>query len=186
MKPLPRTAALLIVSLEKGAGASEGGRRGGAEAKAARLLAAWRASGRPVVHVRHPPQDPGPPRGRGRAGAGREVEDALAPEAGEVVIQDWGQGAFADTGLEPLLKDRGVEALVVAGGIVHESLEATVRAAGALGYATYLVADAIAALSRVDLAGRRWSAEDVQALELAKLEHEKATLTDTETLLAAL
>jgi nicotinamidase-related amidase len=181
MKSLPRTAALLIVTLEKGAGESEGGRRGGAEAKAARLLAAWRASGRPVVHVRHPPQEPGPPRR-----AGREVEDALAPEAGEVVIQDWGQGAFADTGLEPLLKDRGIEALVVAGLIVDESLEATVRDAGALGYATYLAADAIAALGRVDLAGRRWSAEDVQALALAKLEHEKATLTDTATILAAL
>ena len=48
------------------------------------------------------------------------------------------------------------------------------RHAGDLGYRVFVVADACWAVDVVDLAGRRWPAEDVHALSLACLVGEYA------------
>jgi TPR repeat protein len=73
-------------------------------------------------------------------------------------------------------------------GVPQDDAEAFVwfRMAGNLGYRTYLVADATATVDRLDLDGRLWRAEEVQALTLANLHGEYATVTDTAALLAAL
>ena len=58
--------------------------------------------------------------------------------------------------------------------------------AGNLGYRTYLAADATATVDRLDLDGRLWRAEEVQALTLANLHGEYATVVSTNALLAVL
>ena len=64
-------------------------------------------------------------------------------------------------------------------GPASNSVEATARHAGNLGYQTFVVADASWAVDKVDLRGRRWPAEDVHALSLAHLHGEYATVVDT-------
>ncbi len=185
-EPLPAGAALVIVDLQKAFDDPVWGRRNNpeAEAQVARLLAAWRAGGRPVVHVQHLSRDADSPYRPGQPGC--DFKDEARPRAGECVIQKSTNNAFIDTGLAPFLGDRDIDTLVIVGVMTNNSVEATVRMAGNLGYRTYLVADATATVDRVDLDGRLWRAEEVQALTLANLHGEYATVTDTAAVLAAL
>jgi nicotinamidase-related amidase len=183
---LPADAALLIIDLQKAFDDPVWGRRNNPEAEAAvaRILAAWRATGRPVVHVQHLSREASSPYRPGQPGC--DFKDETRPRAGECVIQKSTNNAFIDTGLAPFLGDREIDTLVIVGVITNNCVEATVRMAGNLGYRTYLVADATATVDRLDLDGRLWRAEEVQALTLANLHGEYATVTDTAALLAAL
>ncbi len=185
-EPLPARAALVIVDLQKGFDDPVWGRRNNpqAEAQVACLLAAWRAGGRPVVHVQHLSREADSPYRPGQPGC--DFKDEARPRAGECVIQKSTNNAFIDTGLAPFLGDRNIDKLVVVGVMTKSSVEATVRMAGNLGYRTYLVADATATVDRLDLDGRLWRAEEVQALTLANLHGEYATVTQTAAVLAAL
>ncbi len=184
--PLAAGAALVIVDLQKAFDDPVWGRRNNpeAEAQVACLLAAWRAGGRPVVHVQHLSREADSPYRPGQPGC--DFKDEARPRAGECVIQKSTNNAFIDTGLAPFLADRDIDTLVVVGVMTNNSVEATVRMAGNLGYRTYLVADATATVDRLDLDGRLWRAEEVQALTLANLHGEYATVTDTAAVLAAL
>ncbi len=185
-EPLPAGAALVIVDLQKAFDDPVWGRRNnpGAETQVARLLAAWRAGGRPVVHVQHLSREADSPYRPGQPGC--DFKDEARPRAGECVIQKSTNNAFIDTGLAPFLGDRDIDTLVIVGVMTNNSVEATVRMAGNLGYRTYLVADATATVDRLDLDGRLWRAEEVQALTLANLHGEYATVTDAAAVLAAL
>ena len=186
LEALPATAALLIVDLQKGFDDPRWGRRNNprAEANAARLLAAWRAGGRPVIHVQHLSRDADSPYAPRRPGC--EFKDEVRPRAGELVVQKSTNNAFIDTGLAPVLADRGIDTLVVTGVITNNSVEATVRMAGNLGYRVYLAGDATATVDRLDLDWRLWRAEEVQALTLANLHGEYATVVSTDALLAGI
>ena len=160
---LPADAALLIVDLQKAFDHPKWSGRNNPEAEAnvARLLTAWRATGRPVVHVQHLYREPDSPYRPGQPGC--DFKDEVRPQAGECVVQKSTNNAFIDTGLGPFLDDRGIDTLVVTGVVTNNCVEATVRMAGNLGYRTYLVADATATVGRTDLDGRHWTAEEVQA-----------------------
>ncbi|WP_193371216.1 cysteine hydrolase family protein [Pelagibius marinus] len=184
-KRLANNAALVIVDFQKAIDDPKWGRRNnpGAEACTARLLAAWRERGRPVVHVQHLSREADSPYRPGQPGC--DFKDALGPDAGEILVQKRTHNAFIDTGLEASLRDRGVEAVVVAGVLLHNSVDATVRMASNLGFDTWVVADASASVDVVDLEGRHWAAEEVHALSLAHLSGEYAVVASTEGVLAA-
>ena len=93
--------------------------------------------------------------------------------------------AFVGTGLEGLLDELGATTLVLCGVLTPNSVEATARHAGNLGYQVFVVADACWAVDKIDLRGKRWPAEDVHALSLAHLEGEYATVVDAATTLRA-
>ncbi|OGO08450.1 MAG: hypothetical protein A2Z66_10795 [Chloroflexi bacterium RBG_13_66_10] len=65
----------------------------------------------------------------------------LAPLPGEPVIDKSGKGAFYATGLERMLKDRGIETLLVCGLTTHVCVASTLREAADRGFDTALVAD---------------------------------------------
>lgn len=142
-----------------------------------RLLTAWRASGRPVYHVRHDSTFADSPYRPGQAG--NDFKPEVAPKAGETVIAKRTNSAFIDTDLEARLREAGHETLIVTGVITNNSVEATVRMAGNLGFDTYVVSDATATVDKTDLDGRRWPAADVHALALANMHGEYATVIDT-------
>lgn len=130
------------------------------------LLAAARAAGMLVIHTREghradlsdaPPAkvergpkgqrigDPGP-MGRIliRGEPGHDIIKALAPIAGEPVIDKPGKGAFYATELEPMLRHRGIEALLVAGVTTEVCVHTTVREANDRGFRCLVIADACA------------------------------------------
>jgi len=138
MDILPRATALLMVEAET-------------EANTERLLAAWRHSGRPVVHVQHLSRVPKAPYRSGPSSP--DVAGSLRPRAGEVVVQKETDSAFFDTGLGPLLRDRRIATLVVTGDPGSQSIAATLSMAGQLGFDTYLVADGATDLKRAGIGG---------------------------------
>ena len=150
-----------------------------AEAHIARLLDAWRESGQTVVHVRHISRTPGSPFWPGQPGV--EFQPALAPRDGEHVVEKNVPDAFTHTGLERWLHARGHRSLVIVGVSTNNSVEATARSAGNLGFQTHVVADACFAFALSDLRGRRHAAEEVHQMALANLQGEYASVIDAQT-----
>ena len=132
----------------------------------AALLSAARAAGLLVIHTREghrpdlsdcPPakltrSPPGMrigdagPMGRilVRGEAGHDIIPELAPGAGEVVLDKPGKGAFWATDLENILRNRGIEALLVAGVTTEVCVSTTVREANDRGYRCAVIREACA------------------------------------------
>jgi nicotinamidase-related amidase len=187
MSSLPRVAgsALLLVDLQKAIDHPSCGTRNNTEAEAqvARILAHWRARGWPVWHVRHDSLDP---KSHYRPGqAGNDFKPEVAPLPGEPVIAKRTNSAFIGTGLEERLRGGGHDVLVVAGVITNNSVEATVRMAGNLGFVVYLVADGCFTFARRDWNGTFRSAEEVHAMSLANLDGEYCIVVTAAELLEA-
>ena len=178
-------AVLMIVDVQRAIDAPVWGRRGQPEAEAniAALLAAWRERGWPVIHIRHDSTEPQSPYRPNQPGHAFKPE--AMPMDGEPVIAKRTNSAFIGTDLGDRLAKGGHQCLVVAGVLLENSVEATVRMAGNLGYRVLLPADATASIDRRDRNGRHWPAEDVHALTLSILDGEYATVTDTRGLLGA-
>ena len=177
---------LIIIDMQKGMADPAAGSRNNprAEQQIAALLGAWRAAGATVVHVRHISREPGSLFWPGQRGA--EFQDALAPLSGEHVVEKNVPCAFVQSGLERWLRVRGITRVVLVGVSTNNSVEASARSAGNLGFATEVVADATFAFAKTDFAGTPRSAGDVHAMSLANLEREYAQITDTASVLAAL
>ena len=181
-------AALLIIDVQKAIDAEyhaiDGPRNNPrAEQNISRLLAAWRQHGRPVIHVRH---DSTFPTSAYRPGqSGNDFKQQVAPAANETIIPKRTNSAFIGTELERHLRASGVQALIVAGVSTNNSVEATVRMAGNLGFQTFLVEDACFTFARRDFHGRLRSADEVHSMSLANLDQEYCTVIDTAAALAA-
>lgn len=186
MAPKFSHAALLIIDVQKAIDAEyhavEGPRNNPhAEQNIARLLAAWRGDGRPIIHIRHDSTFPASAYRPGQAG--NEFKDEVAPEAGETIIAKRTNSAFIGTDLEHHLAASGIERLVVTGVSTNNSVDATVRMAGNLGFQTWLVADACFTFARRDFHGRLRTADEVHSMALANLNGEYCTVVDTDTVL---
>lgn len=181
--PRPAGAVLMLVDLQKAIDHPSWGRRNNplAEIQIARLLDHWRRRGWPVWHIRHDSTEPGSHYRPGQSG--HDFKPEAAPVAGEPVMPKRTNNAFIGTNLEAQLRAQGHDTLVVAGVITNNSVEATVRMAGNLGFATYLVADCCFTFDRKDWNGNLRSAEDVHAMSLANLDQEYCTVITAETLL---
>jgi nicotinamidase-related amidase len=175
---LPCDAALLVIDVQQAIDDPRWGPRNnpGAEAVIAELLAAWRAEALPIFHIRHDSTEPGSPYRPDGPGHGFKPE--VQPLAGETVIGKATNSAFVDPTLEAALDEIGATTLVVCGVLTNNSLEATVRHGGNLGYRIFVVADACWAVDKHDLSGRLWPAADVHALSLANLHGEYAEVVD--------
>ena len=179
MSSEPRLPTLLIIDVQQGFDAPEWGARNnpGAEAAIARLLAAWRAAGAPVAHVRHDSTEPGSPLRPGQPG--NRPKAAVAPAAGELVVAKTVNSAFIGTGLEDELRRREVQDLVIVGLTTNHCVSTTARMAGNLGFRTFVVSDATATFARPHLDGRMRPAADVHAAALSDLSGEFATIIDS-------
>jgi nicotinamidase-related amidase len=178
----PANTALLIIDLQKAIDdprwAAEGPRNNpDAETNVARLLGDWREAGRPIIHIRHDSGEPNSTYRPGQPGNGFKPE--AMPLAGETVIAKQTNSAFIGTDLEARLRASGIGDLVVAGVITNNSVEATVRMAGNLGFTVHLVEDACFTYARRDYRGHLRSAEEVHAMSLANLDSEYCRVTTT-------
>ena len=182
---LPADAVLIVIDVQEAIDDPRWGPRNNpqAEANIAALIAAWRAEDLPIVHVRHDSVDPASP--YAPDGPGHRFKPCAAPLPGEAVLAKNANSAFVGTGLESMLDELGATTLVICGVLTPNSVEATARHAGNLGYQVFVVADACWAVDKVDLRGKRWPAEDVHALSLAHLEGEYASIVSAMTTLQA-
>ncbi len=155
-----------------------------AETVLARLLAAWRERGLPVIHVRHDSTEPLSAYRPGQTG--NEFKDEVRPQPGETVVAKHTNSAFIVTNLEQLLRSAGITSIVVAGVITNNSVEATVRMAGNLGFATSVVEDACWTFPKHDWSGVLRSASEVHAMSLANMAGEYATVSCAADIIAAL
>lgn len=176
---LPPNAALLIIDVQKAIDHPSWGRRNNpqAEENIGRLLSTWRRTGRPILHVRHLSREFGSTYRPGQEGC--EFKPEVEPLEGEIVLTKHTNSAFIGTELEVLLRRGRIFTLVICGVVTNNSVEATARMAGNLGYETYVVSDATATFDKADFSGQRRAAEDVHALALANLQGEYATVVST-------
>lgn len=133
-----------------------------------RLIDGFRAAGRDVVYTRHGALLPDGrdlvARRRRRdtdafAATGRaamwargsyehEILDAVAPEAGDLVIDKNASSPFNGTGIDQLLRNLGARTLVVTGTATDMCVETTARDAADRGYDVIVVEDATATYYR--------------------------------------
>ena len=184
-KPLPPAAALIVIDLQKAIDHPSWGERNNPEAEknVAALLEAWRRTGRPVYHIRHDSSEPASHYRPGQPG--HDFKPETRPVAGEVIIAKETNSAFIGTDLESKLRAANQTLLLVTGAITNNSVEATVRMAGNLGFATYLVEDATFTFARKDWRGTWRTADEVHAMSLANLDAEYCTVVRTREILEA-
>jgi nicotinamidase-related amidase len=184
-KPLPLTAALIVIDLQKAIDHPSWGERNNPEAEknVAALLEAWRRTGRPVYHIRHDSSEPASHYRPGQPG--HDFKPDAQPVVGEVVIAKKTNSAFIGTDLESRLRAANQSMLVVTGAITNNSVEATVRMAGNLGFDTYLVEDATFTFGRKDWQGTWRTADEVHAMSLANLDGEYCAVVSTQEVLDA-
>ena len=178
--------ALIVIDVQQGFLDPSWGSRNNprAEANIALLIAAWRGAGHSIHHVHHA--------SRSRTGSfwpetpGYAPKPEARPESGEPVHIKHVNSAFIGTSLEQQLRAEGVDTLVIVGLTTPHCVSTSVRMAGNLGFATYVVEDATAAFERPGLDGEMRSADDVHLTALSDLSEEFATVTKTDAVLELL
>lgn len=103
-----------------------------------RLIQAWRGAGLPVIFVLHTDPDPG----FETTSPFFKLMDFLKPQPGEPVIVKNTRNAFTSTNLQEMLREKGVERLVVTGISTEQCCETTTRVAADLGFDVDFVTEA--------------------------------------------
>lgn len=152
-----------------------------AAANAKLLLEQCRKSGTPVVHIQHIAVRPGAtffvP---GTDGA--EINQMVAPAAGESIVIKNFPNSFRGTSLLELLAARQIKDLVICGAMSHMCIDATTRAAFDLGFDCTVVEDACATRD-LQFQGRTVKAVDVHASFMAALAVPYARIVTTQEIL---
>lgn len=148
------------------------------------LLAAWRAAGGRIVHVRHDSVEPGSTLRPGRPG--HAFRPGFEPLAGEAVVAKTVNSAFIGTDLDARLRGMGVRRIVTFGLTTDMCVSTTVRTGANLGWPITLVADACDCCTLPDGAGGSLPAETIQAAHVATLAFEFCTVTSTKEMLNSL
>jgi len=151
-----------------------------AAANAARLLGRFRASGEPIVHLKHvwdaPDATfmrPGTP--------GVEIHDSVTPEGSEPDLEKEFPNGFVGTSLEADLRNAGAEEIVVCGMMTSMCVDATARAAADLGFTVTVAHDACATMP-LSFGGVDVAAPSVHAAFLAALADGYASVVPTDDL----
>lgn len=144
------------------------------------LVAAARACGTPVVHIKHLGISGGLFDPQGERG---QFLPELTPLAGEIVVEKRLPNAFSGTDLHDRLQALGHLDLIVCGFMTHSSVSSTVRAMKDYGYRCTLV-DKACATRNLPTPSGIISAAEVHRIEIAALADNFAVVVpDTKALL---
>ncbi|MDR0276429.1 MAG: cysteine hydrolase [Paucimonas sp.] len=150
---------------------------------AAKALAAARARGDLVIHVRHEFESADAPFfAPGSEGA--KIHPKLAPLGDEAVVLKHKVNAFLDTPLQSLLGQRRISEVTVVGSMSHMCIDAAVRAAADLGYAVTVLHDACATRD-LEFNGTTVPAAQAHAAYMSSLAFAYAQVISTQDWLAA-
>ena len=127
-----------------------------AAANAALLADRFRENGDPVIFIRHQYEP------------GGSINAQVKPIEGETVLVKREVNSFLGTGLDDLLRSKGITTIVVCGMQTHMCVEAAVRAGADLGYKCIVVEDACATRD-LKYGDRTVKADDVHSSTLSTL-----------------
>ena len=188
MKLREKNPVLLLVDIQQGFEDIEywGGNRNNPNAEniSGKILETWRSLQLPVIHVRHSSRNP-----KSRLHAshpGFAFHPAVTPLPDEPVLTKDVNSAFIGTGLEQMLKDQGINVIVVVGLTTNHCISTTVRMAGNLDFETLLVEDATATFDRKGIDGETYDAKLIHNTTLASLNDEFAQIVSSTDLLEQL
>jgi nicotinamidase-related amidase len=151
--------------------------------KAYLLLQCFREHKMPTVHIQHIAE-------RSDASSflpgtsGTHIHDAVVHFEGEPLVQKHHPNAFRETNLLALLKDWGIERVIITGMMTHMCVDATARAAADFGFQVMIAEDACATRD-LTYSDTTIPAEQVHKAFLAALTHYGKVMT-TEQILAYL
>lgn len=149
---------------------------------AAQVIAAARAAGDLVVHVRHEfPGTDAPFFVPGSEGA--QIHPKVRAQGDEPVVLKHQINAFRDTELAALLEERGIKALVIVGNMSHICIDGVTRAAVDFGYQATVIHDACAACDQT-FNGLTIPAAQVHGAFMAALAFGYASVVSTREFLA--
>lgn len=179
------TTALLLVDVQKGVnevkyyGGPSGKRNNhSAEENMRCLLAEWRRLGKRVAFTRHNSREINSPL-KLELETGNQIE-GLEINGLDIVVEKDVNSGFIGTSLELELRRSGINRLVVMGFYTNYCIETTVRMAGNLGFDTYLVHDACAAVNTLGHDGEYYEPDLVHNLSIASLHGEFCTAISKE------
>ncbi|MGO4870517.1 MAG: isochorismatase family protein [Roseiarcus sp.] len=182
---IPADAVLLPIDMQRGFDApGSPALSSRPDAPALRLLAAWRKSGRIVVHVRHDSVEPGSAFAPGLPG--NAMRDGFSPEPGEALVTKSVNAAFIGTDLDLRLRRLRATTIVAFGLTTDRCVSTTVRLGANMGYRLIVAADACAAFDQPGLDGAIIPAATVHAVHLATLANEFAEVARVEAIVAGL
>ena len=174
--------ALVVIDVQKGIDESEhwGGNRNNlfAEDQIKRLLHFWRSLHLPVFIIQHCSASPTSPFRPGYNG--NDLKEFVGPGPNERLIKKSHTNAFIETNLQELLQYDGIDELVLCGFVTNNSVEATARMAGDLGFKVTVLSDATATFDKRGIDGTVYSSELIHQISLANLRHEYAEVKKTE------
>jgi nicotinamidase-related amidase len=130
------------------------------------LLDAFHASGRPVIYSQHTglpyeymsksmiaslKRRGMDPKSQGFMREGSrdwQIVEGLSPAEGDLVLRKHTASFFVGTMLDQLLRNRGIDTIVLAGVSTEAGIEGTARHASYLGYSPVIVEDAVGSFDR--------------------------------------
>ena len=141
-----------------------------ADANGLALLAAWRAAGRPIIHVRHDSVQAGSSLASGTPG--NAFRPGFEPLPGEALVTKSVNSAFIGTDLDLRLKRLGAKHVVTFGISTDMCVSTTVRTGANLGWDMILVPDASDCFDLPDGNGGIIPATEVHRAHVATLAFE--------------
>lgn len=152
-----------------------------AAANGAKLLAAFRQQGLPVIHVYHEFESADAPFFLA-ASEGAKIHPTFTPQTGEPVILKHAANSFKNTSLQADLDSLGIKNLIVVGAMSNICIDAGVRAAADIGYNVSVAQDACTTRDQV-FNGVTVPAQQTHAAFMASLSFAYARVEETEILL---
>ena len=185
IKKFDLSTALLLVDVQKGINDTNyyggpNGRRNNlnAETNIITVLEKWRKSERKVAFTKHNSREKGSPL-KINIESGQQLEGMDPMDNDIVVIKDVNSG-FIGTSLELDLRRAGIQRLVVLGFFTNVCIETTVRMSGNLGFDTYLVHDACAAMNCIGHDKSDFDPDLVHNMAIGNLHGEFCTAINTD------
>jgi nicotinamidase-related amidase len=178
------TNALLVVDAQQGFDDPLFGRRNNpqCEDNIRALLAHWRATGQPIVLVRHDSRSAGSPLAPGQPG--NDFKPGVDGPHDLLITKSTNSAFYGTPDLGEWLKSNQISTVTICGITTDHCCSTTARMADNLGYAVDFVLDATHTHDRVDSAGHTISADEVSRVNGASLSDEFARIVTTEQLVA--
>lgn len=177
-------AVLLPIDIQRGFDDARWPRRWNPnfEANALALIDHWRASGRPIIHVRHDSVVPGSSFTPGQPG--NDFRPGFEPHAGEPVVSKSVNSAFIGTDLDLRLRRLGAGAVVAFGLSTDMCISTTIRTGANFGWKMLLAGDACDCFDLPDGRGGTIPGRAVHDAHVATLAYEFCDVVATAELLS--